>query len=166
MDYNSGIPFDFCLTCYTIAGLSNFQWLSVPVLARAPKAPSDLLPSLTSLPISSLHAPYQPALFYYGFAFPQAATLFLSFNHWCPLFPLPETSSLIPLHLADACSLQSLFWTSLPQIRWIRHVPLGSLRPYACICHKIHHTLFVHMCIPLSSLCSHSLAKCLAFVGD
>lgn len=146
--------------CLGFVTFSGFQFLSQH---GSPKSLRDMLPSLTSLPIGPLCAPYQPALFYYSFAFPQAAMLFLAFiiglrcSH-CLEHP--------PSSPPDACSLQSLFWSFLLQIRWIRHVPLSSFRPYACICHKVYHVLFVHMCIPLSFLYSLSLAKCLTFVGD
>lgn len=142
-------------------GLCTFQCLCLPFLAGTLKDPSDLLHSLTSFPTLSLHAPCKPVILRCRFAFREPAMLFLAFiiGPCCSCCLKCPPSS----HFTGLILTHYIFWTSLPQIRWIRHVPLSSFRPYACICHKIYHTLFVHMYIPLSFVYINTLAKCLAF---
>lgn len=129
--YSSHVSFDFYLTSHATAGLSDFQWLSVPFLARAPEAPSDMLPSLTSLPIASLHAPYQPALFFpYSFAFPQAAMLLLSFTiglHCFHRLKCPPSSHFTWLMLAPYKAFSEPLSLRLDGLDTFLWAPLGSV---------------------------------------
>ena len=111
-----------------------------------PKAPRDLLPSLTSLPLAPLHVPYQLALFYYSFAFPPAAMFFLAFiigprcSHCLEHPPSSHFTWLMLAHYKSFSEPLSFRLDGLDMFLW---APLGPM--HASVIKYI--TLYLFTCV-------------------